>query len=82
MSNMEKRPRRNERPTQLAARLGCGVSTIWSWAKNRDGFPQPIKLSERITVFDADAVDDFLHLQAVQKRVIRKGQASSSPKGA
>jgi predicted DNA-binding transcriptional regulator AlpA len=41
------------RPRQAAAFLAIGHSTLWRWVQERPGFPQPIKLSDRVTVFDS-----------------------------
>ena len=30
--------------------LGVGESTFWNWAK-REGFPKPIRMGERLTLF-------------------------------
>lgn len=38
------------RPAQAARFLGVGESTFWRWSK-APGFPQRIKLSERVTVY-------------------------------
>lgn len=40
------------RPKDAANLLGVGISTFWRWAKERQGFPKPRKLSSRCTVFD------------------------------
>lgn len=40
------------RPKEAANLLGVGVSTFWRWAKERNDFPKPRKLSNRCTVFD------------------------------
>lgn len=41
------------RPREGAEFLGVGESTFWNWAK-REGFPQPIRLGERLTLFSLD----------------------------
>lgn len=44
---------------QVAALTGMGKSTIWQ--KVKDGnFPQPIKLSPRVTVWSAKAVQMWI----------------------
>lgn len=48
------------RPAEAARFIGIGLSTLWRYLANHDktGFPQAIKLSDRITVFaraDLDA---------------------------
>jgi prophage regulatory protein len=40
------------RPKDAAELLGIGHSTLWRWVKNKDGFPQPVKLSPGVSVFD------------------------------
>ena len=49
------------RPKQAAAFLGISVPTLWRWAKNRkeDGFPQPVRLGARTTVFDQGELAGF-----------------------
>lgn len=46
------------RATQLAKYLGVGVSTVWLY--NKQGKIQSIKMSERVTVFDVEAVENAL----------------------
>ena len=48
------------RPAEAARFIGIGLSTLWRYLANREktGFPQAIKLSDRVTVFaraDLDA---------------------------
>ena len=41
------------RPARSAEYVGIGLSTLWRYLANREktGFPQAIKLSDRVTVF-------------------------------
>ena len=39
-------------------------STLWLWVKTRPGFPKPLKASEKVTLFDLRAIEDFLRDQA------------------
>ena len=41
------------RPAEAARFIGIGLSTLWRYLANREktGFPQALKLSERITLF-------------------------------
>ena len=48
----------NMRAKQAASYLSCGVSTIWLWAKQ--GKITPIKLSERVTIFKKEDLDNFI----------------------
>lgn len=43
------------RPRQAAATAGVGVTTFWRLAQRPD-FPRPIRLSARLTLFDAAAL--------------------------
>jgi prophage regulatory protein len=40
------------RPKQAAELLGIGTATFWRWAKEREDFPAPKRLSARCTVFN------------------------------
>jgi len=49
------------RATDLAKYLGMGMSTIWTKSKHEAGFPKPIKISSRITVWDKKQIDKWVH---------------------
>lgn len=49
------------RAKQLSEYLGCGVSTVWWLAKNKDGFPQPKKLTPNLSIWDIKKVDEYLN---------------------
>jgi predicted DNA-binding transcriptional regulator AlpA len=40
-------------------------STLWQWVK-RPGFPQPLKASSRVTLFDIAAIERYLQAQAAR----------------
>ncbi|RLL52186.1 AlpA family phage regulatory protein [Mariprofundus sp. EBB-1] len=44
------------RARQVASRLDISESTVWRWAK-AGKLPKPIKLSNRVTVFNSEEVD-------------------------
>lgn len=46
------------RAKKLAEHLGIGLSTVWLYAKQ--GKIKPIRLSERVTVFEVDEVEKAL----------------------
>jgi len=48
----------NMRPKQASQYLGCGISTVWLYAKQ--GKITPIKLSERVTIFKKEDLDNFI----------------------
>ncbi len=61
--------RRTVKPSQLpqymrakgaAAYFRIAPSTLWHWVKTREGFPQPLKAGEKVTLFDVAAIDAFL----------------------
>lgn len=54
------------RPKAAAGLLGIGIATLWRWAKERNDFPKPRKLSSRCTVFD---VNELLAWRDAQKEV-------------
>lgn len=60
------RPFNYARARIAAQHLGIGVSTLWLWTKSRPGFPAPIKLGPKVTVFDLDALQAFVVGQATQ----------------
>jgi predicted DNA-binding transcriptional regulator AlpA len=39
-------------------------STLWLWVKTRPGFPKPLKASEKVTLFDLRAIEEFLRADA------------------
>lgn len=48
------------RSKEAAKHLHISPSTLWHWSKNHKGFPQPIRISNRVTLFDLDAIEAFL----------------------
>lgn len=46
------------RAKEAAAILGVSVTTIWNWATDKihEGFPRPIRISDRVTVFPRDEI--------------------------
>ena len=58
--------RRYARAKGLATYLDSGISSVWHWVKTKPGFPQPLKFSDGVTLFDLDAVDEFVAAQSQQ----------------
>lgn len=52
------------RAKELAEYLGVGLSTVWLYSKQ--GKITPIKISERVTVFDIDEVEKALFGGAIK----------------
>lgn len=48
------------RPKDAAEKLGIGLSTLWSKAKNQADFPKPIKIGLRTTVFYEKDLDSYI----------------------
>lgn len=48
------------RAKAAAAYLCIGTSTLWEWTKQKEDFPQPIRPSRSVTLFDLDAIEAFL----------------------
>jgi predicted DNA-binding transcriptional regulator AlpA len=44
---------------EVAEYLGIGISTVWLYAKQ--GKLKPIRLSPRVTVFDINDIEKFIH---------------------
>lgn len=55
------------RAKKAAAHFQISVSSLWSWTKNRSGFPKPLKAGERVTLFDIGAIDAFLKSEGSEK---------------
>lgn len=49
---------------QVSQYLGMGESTVWRKAKTDPDFPQPIKLSQRVTAWRVSDLDAFIERQA------------------
>lgn len=55
------------RPADAARFIGIGLSTLWRYAANRDtGFPQPKKVSERVTVFKRADLEKWVDDRGVE----------------
>ena len=49
------------RPKEAHKYLGIGLSTLWKYAKQKK--LNPIKLSDRVTIFKKDDLDNFVTQQ-------------------
>lgn len=54
---------RYARPKEACQHIKVSLSTLWHWCKTREGFPQPIKAGQRVTLFDLNAIDVWLQSQ-------------------
>lgn len=49
------------RTGEMLQMFGVTKSTLWRWVRETEGFPQPIKLSERVTAWKAEEVHDWIN---------------------
>jgi predicted DNA-binding transcriptional regulator AlpA len=54
------------RPKHTADYFKISKSTLWDWAKNRHGFPKPMKASSKVTLFNLVEVERYLQAQAAK----------------
>jgi prophage regulatory protein len=58
------------RPKDLAKKLGISTTTIWRWVKDSNrNFPQPIKLTPTITVFNGLEIEAWIKKQFQSHKV-------------
>jgi predicted DNA-binding transcriptional regulator AlpA len=62
-----------QKPHYARAKATCAHfqiarATLWQWVKSRkqEGFPQPLKAGEKVTLFDINAIDAFLKAHAAK----------------
>lgn len=61
---MDKKQEPNyKRAKEIIAYFKIGDATFWRWVKERKGFPQPLKISERIALFDQVAIENYFRNQ-------------------
>lgn len=48
------------RVTELATMLSVSRSTIWRWVKDNSTFPNPIKVSDKVTAWRRNEIQDWL----------------------
>ncbi len=56
------------RANELALQLTISKSTLWRWCKSKSNFPQPRKISQGVTVWFVEEVQEWLNSQK-QKEV-------------
>jgi len=55
----------------VAEKLGQSVSQTWEDVKRREGFPQPMRRSARMTLFDEQEVDIFMLREMASRDGVR-----------
>ncbi len=58
------------RAARTAKHFQIGRATLWQWTKERSGFPQPLKASARVTLFDINAIETYLQAHAAKRGVL------------
>lgn len=48
------------RPAKAAKYFDVSENTLWRWIKEQPGFPEPIKMGERVTLFDITAIEQWM----------------------
>ena len=54
------------RAKEVSAYFKIGDATFWRWVKEREGFPQAFKVSERVALFDLTAIETYLRNQSAK----------------
>ena len=52
------------RVKEVAALIGISKSSVWSYTKRLDGFPQPFKIGKNVTVWRLSEVQNWMDHQA------------------
>ena len=56
------------KPPLAAAKLGIGLSTLWTRARKEPRVPRPIKIGPTTTIFLEAELDEFLEHQSAESR--------------
>ncbi|WP_145394010.1 AlpA family transcriptional regulator [Pantoea sp. SJZ147] len=52
------------RPKATADFLKISTVTLWRWQKNKSDFPKSTRLSERVSIFKAEEIREWVDLRA------------------
>ena len=61
---LENRTKRGIRPAQAAEKLGVSLPTLWRYARVAPDFPQAVRLSPNVTIFDEGELDAYVARRA------------------
>jgi predicted DNA-binding transcriptional regulator AlpA len=53
------------RPAEVCEILRISPATLWQWVLDKVGFPRPIRVSAKHTLFEASALDTFVKASSV-----------------
>jgi len=45
--------------SEVAARMGVSVNTVWRWARERPDFPRPVRIGPSTTRWHIDELEAF-----------------------
>lgn len=62
------------RAETLAKALSISKSTLWRWCKSKTNFPQPRKISQGVTVWFANEVQEWLNSHRQKEVSINEGK--------
>lgn len=52
------------RASEIANKLGVHITTVWRWSRDKkklaQGFPTPVKISDKVTAFSKPDFDKFV----------------------
>jgi len=68
----ESRAKRGVRPAKAAERLGVSLPTFWRYARTIADFPKLIKLTDAVTIVDADELDAYVERRKIGTNPPRK----------
>ena len=54
------------RVREASKHFSVSRSTLWGWAKNRADFPKPFRASQRVTLWDINAITAFIKAEAAK----------------
>jgi predicted DNA-binding transcriptional regulator AlpA len=54
------------RVREVSKHFSVSRSTLWGWAKNRADFPKPFRASQRVTLWDINAITAFIKTDAAK----------------
>lgn len=62
------------RAAELAVMLSISKSTLWRWSREKSHFPQPRKISQGVTVWFAEEVQEWLNSHRQKEVSINEGK--------
>ena len=63
-----------KRTAEVCKIFSISRSTLYKYANEKEGFPQPIKTSPKVTLWDINAIDMYFKRNSLQNKEIIQGQ--------